>query len=94
MAIASSDTAIRTGRVTRFFLYLVLILFALFYLLPFGVMLVNSVKPLAEITGGNMLSLPDVWTLEPWFKAIKASWWLKFIQISERRLTNRTRLQI
>ncbi|MBO6916811.1 MAG: carbohydrate ABC transporter permease [Rhizobiaceae bacterium] len=69
MAIASSDTAIRTGRVTRFFLYLVLILFALFYLLPFGVMLVNSVKPLAEITGGNMLSLPDVWTLEPWFKA-------------------------
>ena len=69
MAIASSDTAIRTGRVTRFFLYLVLILFALFYLLPFGVMLVNSVKPLAEITGGNMLSLPDVWTLEPWLKA-------------------------
>ncbi|MEP2946586.1 MAG: carbohydrate ABC transporter permease [Lentilitoribacter sp.] len=69
MAIASSDTAIRTGRVARFFLYLVLILFALFYLLPFGVMLVNSVKPLAEITGGNMLSLPDVWTLEPWFKA-------------------------
>lgn len=69
MAIASSETAIRTGRVARFFLYLVLILFALFYLLPFGVMLVNSVKPLAEITGGNMLSLPDVWTLEPWFKA-------------------------
>ena len=69
MAIASSDTAIRTGRVARFFLYLVLILFALFYLLPFSVMLVNSVKPLAEITGGNMLSLPDVWTLEPWFKA-------------------------
>lgn len=69
MAIASSDTAIRTGRLARFFLYLVLILFALFYLLPFGVMLVNSVKPLAEITGGNMLSLPDVWTLEPWFKA-------------------------
>lgn len=69
MAIASSDTAIRTGRVARFFLYLVLILFALFYLLPFGVMLVNSVKPLGEITGGNMLSLPDVWTLEPWFKA-------------------------
>lgn len=69
MAIASSDTAIRTGRVARFFLYLVLILFALFYLLPFSVMLVNSVKPLTEITGGNMLSLPDVWTLEPWFKA-------------------------
>ena len=69
MAIASSDTAIRTGRIARFFLYLVLVLFALFYLLPFGVMLVNSVKPLGEITGGNMLSLPDVWTLEPWFKA-------------------------
>ena len=51
MSVASSDTAVRTGRITRTFLYLVLLLFALFYLLPFGVMLVNSVKPLEEITG-------------------------------------------
>ncbi len=69
MAVASSDTAIRTGRITRTFLYLVLILFALFYMLPLYVMLVNSVKPLSEITGGGMMSLPQVWTLEPWAKA-------------------------
>ncbi|WP_425090658.1 carbohydrate ABC transporter permease [Tropicimonas sp. S265A] len=69
MAIASSDTAIRTGRITRTFLYLVLLLFALFYMLPLYVMLVNSVKPLDEITGGGMMSLPQTWTLEPWSKA-------------------------
>ena len=69
MAQATQDTAIRTGRVTRTLIYLVLVLFALFYMLPLYVMLVNSVKPLSEITGGGMMSLPQVWTLEPWAKA-------------------------
>lgn len=69
MAVATQDTAIRTGRVARTFIYLVLVLFALFYLLPLYVMLVNSVKPLSEITGGGMMSLPQVWTIEPWLKA-------------------------
>ena len=46
MAVASADTAIRTSRITRAFIYLFLLLFALFYLLPFGIMLVNSLKPL------------------------------------------------
>ena len=46
-----------------------LLLFALFYLLPLFVMVVNSVKPLAEITGGNMMALPQVWTIEPWRQA-------------------------
>ncbi len=68
-AIATSDTAIRTGRLTRALIYLILLLFALFYLLPFGVMVLNSLKPLSEITGGNMMALPKVWTLEPWAKA-------------------------
>jgi hypothetical protein len=27
---------------------------------------VNSVKPLSEITGGNMMALPREWTLAPW----------------------------
>ena len=57
MAVAEQDTAVRTGRVTRTFIYLLLLLFALFYLLPFFVMLSNSLKPLDEITGGNMMSL-------------------------------------
>ena len=69
MAVAVQDTAIRTGRFTRTLIYLVLILFALFYMLPLYVMLVNSVKPLSEITGGGMMSLPEVWTIEPWLKA-------------------------
>lgn len=69
MAQATQDTAIRTGRVTRTLIYLVLLLFALFYMLPLYVMLVNSVKPLSEITGGGMMSLPEVWTLGPWGKA-------------------------
>ncbi len=69
MAAATQDIAIRTGAVTRTLIYVVLLLFALFYLLPLFVMLVNSVKPLAEITGGNMIAFPDVWTLEPWRKA-------------------------
>lgn len=70
MSVATQDTAIRTNRVTRAFIYLVLLLFALFYLLPFFVMVVNSLKPLDEITGGNMLALPGEWTIAPW----KAAW--------------------
>jgi len=69
MAVATQDTAIRTGRITRTFIYLVLVLFALFYMLPLYVMLVNSVKPLDEITGGGMMALPQTWTVEPWLKA-------------------------
>lgn len=69
MSIASQDAGIRTGRVARTMIYLVLLLFALFYLLPLYVMMVNSVKPLSEITGGGMMALPQEWTLEPWGKA-------------------------
>lgn len=69
MSAASQDTAVRTGRVARAFIYLTLLIFALFYLLPLYVMGVNSIKPLAEITGGNMMTLPKVWTLEAWRSA-------------------------
>ena len=69
MSAATQDTAVSTGRITRAFIYLLLILFALFYLLPLYVMGVNSVKPLSEITGGNMMALPSAWTLEPWRQA-------------------------
>ena len=57
------------GRVSRFFLYFVLILFALYYLLPLYVMLVNSFKPLDEIRRGDMMALPDIWTIAPWASA-------------------------
>jgi len=47
----------------------VLLLLALLFLLPVYVMVANSFKPLDEIHGGNLMSLPRIWTLEPWFTA-------------------------
>jgi glucose/mannose transport system permease protein len=32
-------------------------------------MLINSLKPLEEITGGGMVALPRNWTIEPWLSA-------------------------
>ena len=56
-------------RVQAVALYGSLCLFAFLFLLPMYVMLINSVKPLAEIQAGGMMYLPEVWTLEPWRKA-------------------------
>ncbi|NND91505.1 MAG: carbohydrate ABC transporter permease [Granulosicoccus sp.] len=53
----------------RIVLYIILLLFAVYYLLPLYVMLVNSFKPLAEIRGGDMLALPGTWTTAPWASA-------------------------
>ena len=53
----------------RALLYVVLGLFCLYYLLPLYVMVVNSLKPLGEITAGGMMALPDSWTLAPWSSA-------------------------
>ena len=69
MSVASQDTAVKTGGIAKVFIYLVLVLFALFYLLPLYVMLTNSLKPLSEITGGDMMSLPKAWTIEAWLSA-------------------------
>jgi len=69
MSAASTENAVNTGNFTRVLIYLLLILFALFYLLPFGIMVLNSLKPLAEIRGGNMMAFPVDWTLQPWLSA-------------------------
>ena len=69
MSGGAQTQAIRTGRLVRVFIYCFLLVAVLFYLLPLAIMLVNSVKPLAEITGGNMVSLPQVWTIDPWLDA-------------------------
>ncbi|MEM7377544.1 MAG: carbohydrate ABC transporter permease [Pseudomonadota bacterium] len=53
----------------RVLLYTLLLVFAVYYLLPLYVMLVNSFKPLEEIRQGDMLGLPDAWTLAPWLSA-------------------------
>ena len=57
------------NRVLRFLIYLVLILFTLYYLLPLYIMLANSFKSLDEIRAGNMLALPDTWTIKAWLSA-------------------------
>jgi glucose/mannose transport system permease protein len=64
-----AGTAVRTSRVTRAVIYAALIFFAFYYMLPLYVMLVNSVKPLEEIRGGNMLALPQQFTFAPWLSA-------------------------
>jgi glucose/mannose transport system permease protein len=69
MSAAAQETAVRTGTLMRATAYAVLLLFAVYYLLPLYVMLVNSVKPLEEIRQGRMLSLPFTWTIEPWLSA-------------------------
>ena len=69
MSAVTQDTAVEIGPVAKAFLYAVLLLFAFIYLTPLYVMLANSLKPLAEITGGNMVSLPGTWTTEPWAAA-------------------------
>jgi glucose/mannose transport system permease protein len=56
-------------RVSRVALYGILIFLGLLFVLPIYVMGVNSLKPLDEIRGGNLMALPMEWTLEPWATA-------------------------
>jgi glucose/mannose transport system permease protein len=64
-----AGTAVRTSRLTRAVIYAALLFFAFYYMLPLYVMVVNSVKPLEEIRGGNMLALPQQFTIAPWLSA-------------------------
>jgi glucose/mannose transport system permease protein len=61
------------NRFSRFILVTLLIVFAVYFLTPLYVMLVNSVKPLSEITKGNMLALPKEFSLAYWEKAWKSA---------------------
>jgi glucose/mannose transport system permease protein len=53
----------------RWGIYGFLIITALFFALPLYVMIVTSLKPMTEIRLGNILALPDAWTMEAWVKA-------------------------
>ena len=55
--------------VLRVLLYTVLVVMAFIFLLPVYVMTVNSLKPLDEIRNGNLMSLPQDWTIAPWLSA-------------------------
>ncbi|MEM8917079.1 MAG: carbohydrate ABC transporter permease, partial [Pseudomonadota bacterium] len=69
MSVATQETAVRTSRLMRAAVYTLLLIFAVYYLLPLYVMVVNSLKPLDEIRDGNMLALPQVFTIAPWLSA-------------------------
>jgi glucose/mannose transport system permease protein len=53
----------------RVALWSVLLLFALFFLLPLYVMLATSLKDMEQVRNGHLLSLPTAPTFEAWAKA-------------------------
>jgi glucose/mannose transport system permease protein len=69
MTAVPADPPAESISIARAAIYAVLVLFAVFYLLPLYVMAVNSIKPLDEIRRGAMLALPGTITLEPWRSA-------------------------
>ena len=67
-AMPSPTTSIRNTAL-RWSLYLLLAVFALYYLLPLFVMVTTSLKPLEEIRSGSLISLPRDITLDAWWTA-------------------------
>lgn len=53
----------------RVVIYALLVLFALYYLMPLFVMVTTSLKTLDDIRAGNLVSLPVEVTFEAWAKA-------------------------
>ena len=58
-----------TRVIGRTMLYALLILFALYYLMPLFVMLTTSLKTLDDIRGGNLIALPEQISFDAWIKA-------------------------
>ena len=65
------NTAVAPNRLDwqRLALWSVLLLFAVFFLLPMYVMLTTSLKDMAQVREGNLLSLPTAPTFDAWSKA-------------------------
>ena len=59
-------TASRKRTFYRWLLFLVLGLFALYYLAPLYVMIVTSLKSMEEIRQGNLMTLPGEFLLDAW----------------------------
>ncbi|EDQ04054.1 L-arabinose transport system permease protein AraQ [Sulfitobacter indolifex] len=67
MTQAQAPADRQTGKIVlRWVLYIVLVLFALFYLLPLFVMLTTSLKSLEEIRTGDLIALPREVTFAAW----------------------------
>jgi glucose/mannose transport system permease protein len=84
--VTSASTRRRPGHstTTRIVIYGLLGLFAFVYLVWLVVMVMTSLKPLDEVTGGNMFALPRHLTFEPWSMA----WGEARIGVSETRGIN------
>jgi glucose/mannose transport system permease protein len=59
----------RPSGTARIVIYGMLGLFALLYILPLFVMVLTALKPLEEVTGGNMFALPKAPSFDAWAKA-------------------------
>jgi len=68
MTFGSTRVGLPSG-MGRIALYALLVVLAFFFLMPVYVMVVNSLKPLDEIRSGNLMALPQLWTVEPWLTA-------------------------
>ena len=67
MSQAQAPADRQTGKIVlRWVLYIVLVLFALFYLLPLFVMLTTSLKSLEVIRTGDLIALPREVTFAAW----------------------------
>ncbi len=65
----SHARTIHVSRWGRYLIVLLLILFAIFFTVPLYVMVVNSVKPLAEIRRGDMMAFPEQFSWDFWKEA-------------------------
>lgn len=65
----AANGRVAPGRLIRALIYATLIVFAVVYLVPLFVMIVNSVKPLEEIRRGDILAAPRMLTFAPWLEA-------------------------
>ena len=67
MSYTPPQSGSRAGKIAlRWTLYILLGLFALFYLMPLFVMVMTSIKSLDEIRTGDLISLPREVTFEAW----------------------------
>ena len=67
--ITAGPESQRSKIILRWMLYIMLGVFALFYLMPLFVMITTSLKSLDEIRTGDLISLPRAVTFDAWAKA-------------------------
>jgi len=63
---AKERSALRKKAFYRWLLFLILGIFALYYLAPMYVMIVTSLKSMEEIRQGNLMTLPGEFLLDAW----------------------------